>query len=104
MSLLSNKLNLVKSIVLSKNILQLSNTCERVARCRFMSTKPKSATSLKGMFKIGVVGITVGAVIGTGYSIHQLNHPRTHIMNEEVILKPVENIPNVVPSKSVSQN
>lgn len=53
------------------------------------------------MFKIGIAGVAVGAAIGTGYSIHHLNQPRAHILNEETVLKTLDTIPDIVPSKSV---
>lgn len=106
MSLLSNTaLHFVsRNVTLSKHVLQLSNKFTKVPKFRNIATKSRSKQTLKGMFKIGVAGITVGAVVGTGYSIHYMNQPRAHILNEETILTPLERIPNITPSKSVSSN
>lgn len=67
-----------------------------------MSTKSRANKPLNGMFKIGIAGVAVGAAIGTGYSIHHLNQPKAHILNEETFLRTVETIPKIVPTKSVS--
>lgn len=87
-----------------KNVHQLSNKCTRIPKYRTISTKSRSKQTSKGMFKIGLAGITVGAVVGTGYSIHYMNQPRAHILNEEIVLSPLETIPEITPSKSVSFN
>lgn len=103
MSLLSNSVHLYsRNAVLLKNVLQLSYQCPKISKCRFVSTKSRSNKTLKGMFKIGLAGVTVGAVVGTGYSIHYMNQPRAHIINEETVLTPIESVPEFVPTKSVS--
>lgn len=55
----------------------------------------------KGLFKLGLVGVTVGCLVGTGYSIQQLNKPTGHILNEEITIPLLENIPKVNPSRQI---
>ncbi|EFA00341.1 prostaglandin E synthase 2 [Tribolium castaneum] len=57
--------------------------------------------SLKGVFKLGLAGVTVGALVGTGYSIHRLNQPRGHIINEETAIPILEELPKIAPSREV---
>ncbi|XP_018319954.1 prostaglandin E synthase 2 [Agrilus planipennis] len=64
---------------------------------RFTSSAKKS----RSFVKLGLVGVTLGGVIGTGYSIHQLNQPKTHILNEEVAIPLIENPPEIPPSKKI---
>lgn len=59
-------------------------------------------TNKNGMFKLGLVGVTVGALVGTGYSIKQLNKPNTHIINEEITIPLLEEVPKINPSRRVS--
>lgn len=49
-----------------------------------------------------MIGIGVGAVVGTGYSLHQLNKTTTHIVNEETIIPLINYVPKVDPSRQVS--
>ncbi|XP_060535755.1 prostaglandin E synthase 2 [Cylas formicarius] len=56
---------------------------------------------LKGLFKLGLAGVTVGALVGTGYSIHQMNQPRGHIINEHTFIEPLKEIPQIEPSRKV---
>lgn len=103
MSLLSSAVNLVlRGAPSSKNVFLLTSKYMRDSKNKFFSSKNRSSRSLKGMFKIGVAGVAVGAVVGTGYSIHYMNHPKAHILNEETFISPVTAIPDFVPSKSVS--
>lgn len=57
--------------------------------------------SFKGIFKLGLTGITLGALVGTGYSIHQMNKPRMHIINEEISIPLIEELPKIQPSRQV---
>ncbi|XP_044269831.1 prostaglandin E synthase 2 [Tribolium madens] len=57
--------------------------------------------SLKGVFKLGLAGVTVGALVGTGYSIHKMNQPRGHIINEETAIPVLGELPKVAPSRQV---
>lgn len=65
----------------------------------YASKPPKS---FKSFFKLGLVGISVGALVGTGYSIHQKNKPRTHIANEEIVIPVIDSLPKIAPSRKVS--
>lgn len=58
---------------------------------------------LKGMFKLSLVGVTVGALVGTGYSLKQLNKPRGHIPNEklEIPILSEEEVPKITPTRRV---
>lgn len=91
-----------KNILFSRNILQLPQKCTKISRYRFVSTNSRSNRNFKGMLKIGLAGVTVGAVVGTGYSIHYLNQPRAHILDEETVINPIETVPKFTPTKSVS--
>lgn len=91
-----------RNITVSKYVPQLSNKCTKIPKYRNISTKSRFKQTSKGMFKIGLAGITVGAVVGTGYSIHYMNQPRAHILNEEIVLRPFHTMPKITPSKSVS--
>lgn len=103
MSLLSNALNLVfRTVSTQKNCLEISYKCTKISRYRYISTKSRTNRTLKGMFKVGLAGVTVGAVVGTGYSIRYMNQPRAHILNEETFIGPVETVPKFIASKSVS--
>lgn len=57
----------------------------------------------RGVFKLGLVGVTVGALVGTGYSIQQLNKPKGHIVNErlEVPVMKRGEIPKIEPTRKV---
>lgn len=63
----------------------------------------RASRPAKGMFKLGLVGVTVGALVGTGYSIHQLNRPRGHIVNEQMTIPILEKneIPSITPSRQI---
>lgn len=66
-------------------------------QCRNYGTKsPK-----RGIFKLGLIGVSFGAIVGTGYSINYLNKPKQHISNEELAIPIIESIPEVMPSKQV---
>lgn len=56
---------------------------------------------LKGLFKLGLTGITVGAVVGTGYTIHKYNQPRQHIINEEITIPSIDKLPQIQPSRKI---
>lgn len=70
-----------------------------VVTVRCLTTSPKSK---QGIFKLGLMGVTVGALVGTGYSIRQLNKPNAHILNEQTKIPLVENVPKIQPSRKVS--
>ncbi|CAH1155568.1 unnamed protein product [Phaedon cochleariae] len=74
---------------------------ESIAPCRFRKYSTKTERVSRGMFSIGLTGITVGALVGTGYSIHYMNKPRGHIINEETTIPIFQDIPKIEPSKSV---
>lgn len=83
------------------------NVCRTalLAPCSVISRSLSSGLPKNGgrnVFKLGLVGVTVGALVGTGYSIHQLNKPQTHISNEEISIPVVPEVPKVIPSKRVS--
>ncbi|KAJ8925007.1 hypothetical protein NQ315_001172 [Exocentrus adspersus] len=66
---------------------------------RNFASKPRTVT--KGFFKIGLVGVTMGAIVGTGYSIHQRNKPRAHIINEQTFIPTIDEMPQIKPSRTV---
>lgn len=68
---------------------------------RFRTYATKANKSSRGFFKIGLAGITAGALVGTGYSIHSLNKPRDHIINEQTFIPTVKDIPQIRPSRKV---
>lgn len=103
MSLFSNVISLVaRNTIVCKNVILLSKNCTKISRYRYNSTKSRTTKALKGMFKIGLAGVTVGAVVGTGYSIHYFNKPRSHILNEQTVINPIDTIPDFTPTRSVS--
>lgn len=53
------------------------------------------------VFKLGLTSVTIGALLGTGYSIHHLNKPRGHIINEVMTIPSVKSIPDIKPSREV---
>ncbi|RZB38893.1 prostaglandin E synthase 2, partial [Asbolus verrucosus] len=61
----------------------------------------KARGGFRGIFKLGLAGITVGALVGTGYSIHKYNQPRLHIINEETTIPTVDYLPKITPSRKV---
>lgn len=63
------------------------------------TTGPK--TVKKSGVRLGMASLTVGALVGTGYSIHQLNKPRLHILNEQTTIALIDNVPQIAPTKSV---
>ncbi|KAL1517379.1 hypothetical protein ABEB36_001149 [Hypothenemus hampei] len=68
---------------------------------RFFSSNANSKKPGKAMLKLGLAGVTVGALVGTGYSIHQKNNPKDHLINEEAFIEQVNEIPEIKPSKKV---
>lgn len=66
----------------------------------FNSTKPEKPKS-SGVVKLSLLGITAGALVGTGYSLHKLNEPKGHIINEATPLPLLEKIPEIEPSRRV---
>lgn len=66
---------------------------------RSMATiSPKSTSPV---FRIGLVGITVGALVGTGYSIRQLKKPNAFILNDESVIPTISEVPAILPSKQI---
>lgn len=71
-----------------------------VGKVRTYATKANKVP--RGFFKIGLAGVTVGALVGTGYSIHSANQPRDHIINEQSFIESVPDIPDIIPSRKVT--
>lgn len=97
MSLLCNKLLLTTNRLFFNNSHLSRKPVLTYVRC--FASSPKSKKSL---FKLGLVGITVGALVGTGYSIHHLNKPKAHILNEQIKIPLVQSVPIIQPSRKVS--
>lgn len=101
MSLLSQYSRLCRRkfvhIYLNKPSLKISCNQTLTVR-RFSSGEQKK---LKGLFKLGLTGITVGAVVGTGYTIHKYNQPRQHIINEELTIPSIDKLPKIEPSRKI---
>ncbi|KAG5898251.1 hypothetical protein JTB14_029629 [Gonioctena quinquepunctata] len=76
-------------------------TLVKLPKHRNYVTKPKTEKVSKGMFRIGVAGVTVGALVGTGYSIHYMNRPRAHILNEETTIPVFKELPDIKPTKQI---
>ncbi|KAK9881466.1 hypothetical protein WA026_016350 [Henosepilachna vigintioctopunctata] len=72
---------------------------ENAAKMRLYSTKKTGKA--KSVIKLGLAGVTVGAIVGTGYSIHSHNKPRSHIQNEQTFIPIVEEIPKIEPSRKI---
>lgn len=96
MSLLCSKLLCNAGRVLLNHPVSPQNA---ILTVRCFGSSPKSK---KGIFKLGLVGITVGALVGTGYSIRQLNKPNAHILNEQTRIPLLESVPEIKPSRRVS--
>ncbi|XP_050508455.1 prostaglandin E synthase 2 [Diabrotica virgifera virgifera] len=64
-------------------------------------TTSTSRNIKRGTFRLGLTGITVGALVGTGYSIHYMNKPRAHILNEEITIAQVKEMPSMKPTRFV---
>ncbi|XP_074032968.1 prostaglandin E synthase Su(P) [Leptinotarsa decemlineata] len=104
MSLICKRIPVHKTIAsIFKNTPQLLDECVflNLAKHRHYVTKPKTEKIGKGVFRIGLTGLTVGALVGTGYSIHYMNKPRAHILNEEVTLPLLKELPDIKPTKSI---
>ncbi|KAJ8970579.1 hypothetical protein NQ314_001103 [Rhamnusium bicolor] len=103
MSFLSKKICLVHRPLsfLNQNSFQGTNSCTKLLAVRNYATKIKSGKVTKGVFKLGLAGLTVGAIMGTGYSIHQMNKPRAHIINEQTFISAVKEIPDIKPSRKI---
>lgn len=97
MSLLCNRLFIGTSRLFTNNFVLPQDSVLTSVRCFSAFRKSK-----KGIFKLGLVGITVGALVGTGYSIHQLNKPTAHILNEQIKIPLLQNVPKIQPSRKVS--
>lgn len=69
---------------------------------RLFTTQEKAPS--RGLVKMSLLGIGIGAVVGTGYSFHQLNKPTTHILNQQTSMSVLKNVPNIVPTRKVSLN
>lgn len=66
---------------------------------RLKSTSNSNKKPFRGIFKLGLAGVTMGALVGTGYSIHHQNKARDHIINEESCIPMVIEIPKIEPSR-----
>lgn len=81
------------------------DVCIKFLNRRMITTGTANAnTKSRSTLKLSILGVGLGALIGTGYSIHQLNKPRGHILNEQTtipMLNEIE-IPKITPSKKVS--
>lgn len=64
----------------------------------FNSTKQKPTSTLK----LSLIGASVGALVGTGYSLTQLNKPNNHILNGEITIPILKTVPEITPSRKVS--
>ncbi|KAK4873090.1 hypothetical protein RN001_015119 [Aquatica leii] len=82
---LQKNLNLVKSKALPKR--------------RFVTAQTSNA---RNVLKLTFIGAGVGVAVGTGYSIYQLNKPTTHIINTEVTIPVIGNVPDIPPSRTVA--
>lgn len=83
-----------------RGLLKPAGSSPQALSKRLASSKasPKKA---KAIFKVGLAGVTVGALVGTGYSIHQRNNPKDHLINEKIFIEPLEEIPQFKPSRVV---
>lgn len=96
MSIMCNKLLLKASrLLFHKTVIPQDPLLVSV---RYFGTSPKGK---KGLFKLGILGVGIGALVGTGYSIHHLNKPNTHILNEQTKISLLENVPQIQPSRRV---
>lgn len=99
MNFLSKKApNLSRTVLFGASV--SSKNVQNAMPLRFQGTKvpPKKST---GFFKLGLAGVTVGALVGTGYSIHQKNNPKDHFINEHTFIETVSEIPDIKPSRRV---
>lgn len=69
--------------------------------CQHRSMSTKYLQKGKTLFKLGLAGITMGAIVGTGYSVHSMNKPRTHILNEQTFISSLDKIPKIKPTKQI---
>ncbi|KAF2897934.1 hypothetical protein ILUMI_08242 [Ignelater luminosus] len=81
------------------------DVCSKFLNRRMIATGTANtnAKSPKSTLKLSILGVGLGALVGTGYSIHQLNKPRGHILNEQTtipMLNEIE-IPKITPSKKI---
>ncbi|CAH0546077.1 unnamed protein product [Brassicogethes aeneus] len=80
----------------SKNIL---NGFQLVT-CRKYASK-ETPSFVKSALKVSAVGVTMGALVGTGYTIHQQNKPRGHILNEQNVVEMIKDVPKIKASRSI---
>lgn len=66
---------------------------------RTMATVPPKSSN--PVFRIGLVGVTIGALVGTGYSIRQSKKPAAYILNDETVIPTVAEVPAIQPSKQI---
>ncbi|KAJ8975886.1 hypothetical protein NQ317_011357 [Molorchus minor] len=90
-----------KLLVCNSNIFPTSSLSRAFIAVRSYATESKTFPASKGIFKVGLVGITVGAIVGTGYSVHLMNKPRAHIVNEQSFISQVKELPPIKPSRRV---
>lgn len=65
------------------------------------SSVPKTPASY---FKLGLAGVAMGALVGTGYTIHQQNNPKDHFINETFFIEELEEVPEIKPSRQVARS
>ncbi|KRT81447.1 hypothetical protein AMK59_5328, partial [Oryctes borbonicus] len=68
---------------------------------RFIANSGEGVNAGSGYFKLSLVGVSIGAAVGTGYSIYELNKTTTHIINEETSIPLVDDIPAIKPSRQI---
>lgn len=103
MSFLTNNLSMFhRALPVCKHYTQFTSKFPKTSRCRSFGTKAKSTNmNVKGIVKLSLAGVTAGALVGTGYSIHKMNQPRAHIINEEKHIVLMKELPDIPPSRKV---
>lgn len=67
---------------------------------RVVSTKSNSLKS-RTTLKFGLLGVTMGALVGTGYSIQRMNTSYNHIQDAQTAIAVLKEVPKIYPSKEV---
>ncbi|KAH1002617.1 hypothetical protein HUJ04_008689 [Dendroctonus ponderosae] len=79
-----------------------STTVSRLPKTLSVRLKSSSAPKRAGSyFKLGLTGVAMGALVGTGYTIHQQNNPKDHFVNETFFIEELEEIPEIKPSRQM---
>ncbi|GJQ88054.1 Su(P) [Trypoxylus dichotomus] len=68
---------------------------------RFITDRGNEVNTGSNYFKLSLIGVSVGAAVGTGYSIYELNKTTTHIVNEETSIPLIASIPPIKPSRQI---